>query len=49
MRRGEPRALAYDVVRQYLDVYASHQAAVMPGIADADAGRVVDHDDGCLG
>ena len=40
----EPAFLAGDVLRQYLHIYERQYSAVVEGIDDADAGRMVDHD-----
>ncbi len=44
MNAIEPAYLVSDVLRQYLHIYEQHYAAIVEGVADADAGRVVDHD-----
>ena len=36
-------ALVGDVVRHYLEVYASDVGAIQEGMRDAEAGRLVDH------
>ncbi len=44
LRSCEPAAVVYDLLEKYLPLYESHLEAVQEGLDDANAGRLVDHD-----